>query len=194
MSNHRYAGIGLSVILVLAVLAGCSISTRRDGATGKDKDVDIRTPLGSISVHKDSSDAKETGLSLYPGAQLKKDFEDHEGSANVNISSPLFGIKVVAVKYQSDDSPEKVLAFYKKDMARYGNVVTCTGGFDMSFHHHDRDMEVTCDSRGGSDHRYQEELKVGTENNQRVVAIKPNGNGSEFALVYVRASDEKTTM
>jgi hypothetical protein len=194
MSNHRCAGIGLSVILVLAVLAGCSISTRKDSATGKEKDVDIRTPLGSVSVHKDSSDAKETGLSLYPGAQLKKDPDDHEGSANVNISSPLFGIKVVAVKYQSDDSPEKVLAFYKKDMARYGNVVTCTGGFDMSFHHHDRDMEVTCDSHGDSDHRYQEELKVGTEKNQRVVAIKPNGNGSEFALVYVRAGDEKTTM
>ena len=194
MSNHRCAGIGLSVILALAVLAGCSISTRKDSATGKEKDVDIRTPLGSVSVHKDSSDAKETGLSLYPGAQLKKDPDDHEGSANVNISSPLFGIKVVAVKYQSDDSPEKVLAFYKKDMARYGNVVTCTGGFDMSFHHHDRDMEVTCDSRGDSDHRYQEELKVGTEKNQRVVAIKPNGNGSEFALVYVRAGDEKTTM
>ena len=194
MSNHRCAGISLSVTLALAALAGCSISTHKDSATGKEKDVDIRTPFGSISVHKDASDAKETGLALYPGAQLKKDLDDHEGGANVNISSPLFGIKVVAVKYQSDDSPEKVLAFYRKDMARYGNVVACSGGFNMSFRHHDRDAEVTCDGRGGSEHRYQEELKVGTENNQRVVAIKPNGNGSEFALVYVRASDEKTTM
>ena len=194
MSNHRYAGIGLSVILALATLAGCSVSTRKDSATGKDKDVDIRTPLGSISVHKDASDAKETGLTLYPGAQLKKNLDEDEDSANVNISSPLFGIKVVAVKFQSDDSPDKVLAFYKKDMARYGNVVACPGGFNMSFHHRDRDMEVTCDNRGGSDHRYHDELKVGTENNQRIVAIKPNGNGSEFALVYVRANDQKTTM
>jgi hypothetical protein len=193
MGNHRSTIFVLSVSLALAALAGCSISTRKDDA-GKDKDVDIRTPLGSISVHKGASDAKETGLSLYPGAQLKKDFDEHEGSANVNISSPLFGLKVVAVKYQSDDSPQKVLDFYRKDMARYGKVLDCTGGFNMSFHHRDRDMEVTCEGHGGSEHRYQEELKVGTENNQRIVAIKPNGNGSEFALVYVRASDEKTTM
>lgn len=194
MRNQWNAGIALSVSLTLAAMAGCSITTHKDTSTGKEKDVDIRTPFGSISVHKDSSGAKETGLSLYPGAQLKKDLDEHEGSANVNISSPLFGIKVVAVKYQSDDSPEKVLAFYRKDMARYGNVVDCTGGFNMSFHHHDRDAEVTCEGHGGPDRRYKEELKVGTENNQRVVAIKPNGNGSEFALVYVRASDEKQTM
>lgn len=194
MSNHRCAGIVVSVILALAALAGCSISAHKDSATGKDKDVDIRTPFGSISVHKDASDFRETGLSLYPGAQLKKDLDDHDGNANVNISSPLFGVKVVAVKYQSDDSPDKVLAFYRKDMARYGNVVDCTGGFNISFRRHDKDADVTCDNHGGSEHRYHEELKVGTENNQRVVAIKPNGNGSEFALVYVRASDEKTTM
>jgi len=179
--------------LALAVLCGCSISTFKD-KNGKDKDVDIRTPLGSISVHKGETDAKETGLSAYPGAQLKKDFDDREGSANVNISSPFFGLKVVAVKYQSDDAPDKVLAFYRKDMAKYGKVVDCTGGFSMNFHRHNRDDEVTCDNRGGSDRRYREELKVGTENNQRIVAIKPNGDGTEFALVYVRASDEKNTM
>lgn len=179
--------------LALALLCGCSISTSKD-KNGKEKDVDIRTPLGSISVHQGASDAKETGLSAYPGAQMKKDVDDHEGSANVNISSPFFGLKVVALKYQSDDAPDKVLAFYRKDMAKYGKVVDCTGGFSMNFHRHDQDAEVTCDNRGGSDRRYREELKVGTENNQRIVAIKPNGDGSEFALVYVRASDEKNTM
>jgi hypothetical protein len=195
MSNHRSAStIGLSMSLALAFLAGCSISTHKDNATGKDKDVDIRTPFGSISVHNGASDAKETGLSPYPGAQLRRDFDDHEGSANVNISSPFFGLKVVAVKYQSNDAPDKVLAFYRKDMARFGNVVDCKGGFTMAFHHRDRDSEVSCDGHGGGDRRYQEELKVGTENNQRIVAIKPSGSGTEFAMVYVRASDERKTM
>ena len=194
MNNYRSAGIALSVSFALAVLAGCSISTHRDGATGKDKDVDIRTPLGSISVHKGATDAKEAGLSPYPGAQLQQDFDDHDGGANVNISSPFFGLKVVALKFQSDDAPEKVLAFYRKDMAKYGNVVDCKGGFTMAFHRHDKDSQVTCEDHNGSDGRYREELKVGTENNQRIVAIKPNGSGTQFAMVYVRASDEKTTM
>ena len=30
------------------------------------------------------------------------------------------------------------------------------------------------------------ELKVGTEDNEHIVAVKPDGKGSRFALVYVR--------
>ena len=177
--------------LALAALSGCSISTNKDSQTGHDKDVDIRTPLGSISVHKGSTDAKDTGLALYPGARPKKDMNDDTSSANVDISSSFFGLKVVALKFQSNDSPDKVLGFYRKDMARYGKVLDCTGGFTMEFHHHDKDAEVTCNGGG---HEYKAELKVGTENNQRIVAVKPSGDGSEFAVVYVRAWDDKTTM
>ena len=54
-----------------------------------------------------------------------------------------------------------------------------------------KDAEVTCSDRTGSDHEYKEELKVGTENNQRIVAVKPSGSGSEFVLVYVRAWEHK---
>ncbi len=184
----------VAAFLTLIALSGCSIHTSRDSKTGQDKDVDIRTPLGSISVHKGETDPKATGLAPYPGAQPKSDSGDHEGGANVNISSPFFGVKVVALKYQSDDSPDKILSFYRKDMAKYGKVVDCTGAFTMTFHHHDKDSEVTCDDHEGSGHEYKEELKVGTENNQRIVAVRPSGSGSEFALVYVRAWDDKTTM
>ncbi|MFI5106362.1 MAG: hypothetical protein ACHP79_15675, partial [Terriglobales bacterium] len=148
--------------------------------------------------HKGSTDVKDTGLAAYPGAQIAKDTGfDHDGdsSANVNISSSLFGLKVVVLKFQSSDPPEKVLTFYRKDMSRYGKVVDCTGAISMNFHRHDSDAPVTCDDHGGSHENYKQELKVGTENNQRVVAVKPKGSGSEFALVYVRAhGDEKDTL
>jgi hypothetical protein len=192
MSSRRAFGITLSIGLLLLGLSGCSISTRHDSQSGQDKDVDIKTPLGSLSVHKGANDPKETGLALYPGAQVKKDFEG-EGSANVNISSPFLGVKVVALKYKSDDAPEKVLAFYRRDMARYGKVLDCSGGFTMRYRHQDQDAPVTCDDRG-TGHEYTQELKVGTENNQRIVAIKPSGSGSEFALVYVKAWDDKSTL
>ena len=173
-------------ILCLLALAGCSITTH-DKGNGKKDDVDIKTPFGSLSVKEGASDVKDTGLSPYPGARVAKDDDDDRHSANVNISSSLFGLKVVALKYESDDPSDKVLSFYRKEMGKYGKVVDCTGGFNMNFHHHDKDAEVTCDDRNGSDRGYKEELKVGTENNQRVVAIKPRNNGTEFTLVYVRA-------
>ena len=176
----------LAGLVCLAALAGCSISTHEHDK-GKQNDVDIRTPFGSLSVKEGNTDLKDTGLALYPGARVKKDSDDDHHSANVNISSSLFGLKVVALKYESDDPSDKVLAFYRKDMGKYGKVVDCTGGFSMNFHHHDKDADVTCDDHRGSSHDYREELKVGTENNQRIVAIKPAGKGTEFALVYVRA-------
>jgi hypothetical protein len=45
--------------------------------------------------------------------------------------------------------------------------------------------QLKCDSDGGP----VTELKVGTEDNQHVVAVEPrdSGKGATFALVYVRA-------
>lgn len=173
-------------IFCFLVLTGCTVTTH-DKGNGKKDDVDIKTPFGSLSVKEGVSDVKDTGLSPYPGARVSNDDDDRHHSANVNISSSLFGLKVVALKYESDDPSDKVLSFYRKDMGKYGKVLDCTGGFNMNFHHHDKDADVTCDDHNGSEHGYKEELKVGTENNQRVVAIKPKSSGTEFTLVYVRA-------
>ena len=173
-------------ILCLGLLNGCSVKTH-ENENGKKDDVDIKSPVGSLSVRAGHTDVKDTGLSAYPGSRPKKSDDDEHNNANVDISSPFFGVKVVAVKFESDDAPDKVLSFYRKEMGKYGKVVDCTGGLNMNFHRRDKDAEVTCDDHAGSDHGYKEELKVGTENNQRVVAIKPRNNGSEFTLVYVRA-------
>lgn len=176
------------------LLAGCRVSTHEE--EGKEgKDVDIRTPLGSLTVHKGPIDPKETGLAAYPGAQVKTSTDDDDSGANVNISSSIFGMKLAVLKYQTSDPPEKVLDFYRKQMSHYGKVIDCTGGFNMTFHHRDRDADVTCgDHEGPNPHHYKQELKVGTENNQRIVAVKPNGNGTDFVMLYVRARDEKDTM
>ncbi|HZU31343.1 MAG TPA: hypothetical protein VFB79_09520 [Candidatus Angelobacter sp.] len=179
--------------LCLATLTGCSISTH-DNGNGKKDDVDIRTPFGSLSVHENNLNVKDTGLALYPGARVKKDDGEKNSNANVNISTSLFKFKVVAMKFESDDSADKVLAFYRKELGKYGKVIDCTGGFNMNFHHRDKDAEVTCNDHSGSDHEYKEELKVGTENNQHIVAVKPDGSGSDFTLVYARAQDHSDTM
>ena len=191
MPKQRFA-LASAALVCLSALIGCSITTH-DKENGKKDDVDIKTPFGSLSVKQGQADVKETGLTPYPGAQPRRDSDDEHHSANVNISSSLFGLKVVALKFESGDAPDKVLAFYRKDMGKYGKVVDCTGGFSMNFHHHDKDAEVTCDGNDSS-HEYKEELKVGTENNQRIVAIKPSGDGSVFSVVYVRAWESKDTM
>jgi hypothetical protein len=68
---------------------------------------------------------------------MKQDSNDEHHSANVNISSSLFGLKVVALKYETDDPADKVLGYYRKEMGKYGKVIDCTGGFNMNWDHHD---------------------------------------------------------
>src|SRR5579871_130572 len=178
--------LAIATAFLTATLLGCSIHTSRNEEDGdKNRDVDIKTPFGSLSVRKGGGDIKDTGLATYPGARaMKEDDDEHTNSANVNISSSLFGVKVVVQKFESSASPEKVLGFYEKDMTKFGKVLRCKGGSTSVHGHHGKKGDpVTCDDSG---HDYETQLKVGTEENQRIVSVKPAGKGSEFAVVFVR--------
>ncbi|HEV3038531.1 MAG TPA: hypothetical protein VHA33_12215 [Candidatus Angelobacter sp.] len=194
MTSRKKCLISLAGLLVLT---GCSVHTseRRD-ANGKSEDVDIHTPFGSISVKENSTDAKDTGLQLYPGAHPKSEEGNNKHSADVDVSMSMVGVKVVAREYRSDDSPDKILAYYRKQMDKYGNVIQCSGHFnDRGFEYHKRNQDAPVSCHGSeSGNSSEQTLKVGTENNQHVVAVKPWGKGSEFALVYVRTWTDKQSM
>jgi hypothetical protein len=170
------------------LLSGCSVNVKKE-ANGQDKQVDINTLVGGIHVSK-QADVSDVGLTVYPGARLKQENSDgSDKSANVNISGFGFGIKVVALQYESDDAPGKILSFYKDQLKKYGEVLEChtSGHFnsDVNFGSHgskDGSNELTCD--GG--HGNNIELKVGKKDDQHIVAVEPAGKGSTFSLVYVR--------
>ncbi len=193
MTSRKQVMIGFMGLLVLI---GCSVHTsEHKDANGKSENVDIRTPFGSISVNESSTEAKDTGLQLYPGARPKSGSRDDKHSANVDISSSMMGIKVVAREFQSEDSPDKVLAYYKKQMDKYGNVIQCSGHFnDRGFTYRKRDFDEPVSCNGSDSNKAEQTLKVGTESNQHVVAVKPSGSGSEFALVFVRMWNGKQSM
>lgn len=167
----------------LALLAGCSIHEQRDAKSG-DKKVDISTPFGSLKVNTEAT-AQDTGWPVYPGARLKhSENEDDNKSANVNISGPMFGLKVAVVQYESDDSPEKVLAFYRGKMKQFGGAqLECKNTGWVNVQHSHNDDELKCDDNSHGD---AVELKAGERDHQHIVAVKPHGNGSDFALVFVQ--------
>jgi hypothetical protein len=180
------------VLAVAALLAlpACSLNVKK-GDNGEEKRVDISTPVGGIHVGE-GADPRDTGLPVYPGARVKEKTGD-KNSANVNISSSFFGLKVVALEYLSDDSPDKLISFYKDKLKSYGNVLEChtdkhgdPGDVHVNIGEKDKKShELRCDDHKGS----TVELKVGTEENQHIVAISPpdgGGNGSDFALVFVQ--------
>jgi hypothetical protein len=172
----------MAAVVALALLAGCSI---KEGRTESgEKKVDIQTPFASLKVNTEV-DPKDTGLPVYPGAQRVAGSDSDKHAANVNISSSEFGLKVVAIKFQSNDPPQKVVDFYRDKMKVFGGkFVECPNqrGF-VRYSGSDDEHELSCSKDGSGD---SVELKAGTPERQHIVAVKPSGSGSEFALVYVQ--------
>jgi len=182
----------------LAVLPACNVNVKKD-SEGQGKKVDIETPIGQLHVSK-SADVRDTGLPVYPGARRKEKGDDgNESSANVNISSELFGLKVVAIEYLSDDPPEKLIDYYTGQLKKYGNVLVChtskNTGDDIDPDPDDSNSAKTLKCEGDN-HGKVIELKVGTRQNQHIVSIKPadSGKGTDFGLVYVQTRGGKDTI
>jgi hypothetical protein len=183
----------------MLTLPGCSVNVKKD-SEGQEKKVDIETPVGKLHVSKDA-DVRDTGLPVYPGARRKeKDDDGEQNSAHVNISSNLFGLKVVAIEYLSEDPPEKLIAYYKDQLKKYGSVLECHTGkshVGASMNPGDADSSESKRLKCDEDQNGKTiELKVGTEENQHIVSIKPgdSGKGSDFGLVYIQMRRGKDTI
>jgi hypothetical protein len=177
-----------AIAAALFLSAGCSVNVKKND-DGDDKKVDINTPFGGIHVSK-GADVRDTGLPVYPGARPKeKSTPDEEKSANVDISTSAFGLKVVALEYETGDAPSKVIAYYKDQLKKYGKVLEChTQGHDYNYEGDSEELKC------GSDSGKTTELKAGTKSNQHIVSIDSQDKGSDFALVYVRMRGKEGTI
>ncbi len=176
---------------VLLVVSACSVNVKK-GENGEDKKVDIDTPIGHLHVST-TPDASDIGLPVFPGARLKEKGDGNNSRANVNISAGSFGLKVVALEYESDTMPDKVVSFYKDELKKYGKVVECHtrehGGHVVTDHSKKSSKDLSCD---GEEDGPTIELKVGTDDNQRIVAVDPQDKGCTFSLVRVQTRGSET--
>jgi len=195
LSRGVIAKISLGALFAaLCVLPACSINAN-DKHNSKDGEthVDIKSPVGDLHV-SEQADIRDAGLTLYPGAKpAPKDNGDDKKSANVNLSIPGFSLKVVAAEFLSEDAPDKVIAYYDKELQKYGKTIQCKGEWsgghvESSPSREEGSKPVSCGNNGNGD---SVELKVGTEGNQHIVAVKPHSQGTRFALVYVRTHTGK---
>ena len=182
-----YASLGLAVA---AGLVGCRIHVDKD-ANGNEKNVQVDTPFGGVHVNTDQITAADLGLPVYPGAEVVRD-KDHDKSADVNMGFGEWTLRVRAVNYATPDSQDKVTAFYKKALARYGDVITCQGNAPVGTPTQTSEG-LTCseDSHGNvkiDDKDYGAhggfQLKAGSKRHQHILGFQDSKNGkTRFALV-----------
>lgn len=167
--------------LVAAALLSLSVGACGAGEGGSDG-----LNLG-LKVSEEGT-AQGVGLPAYPGSKPYKDGDD-SNAADVGISTPWLGLKVVAVELQTPDDPEKVADFYRDALAEYGEVLDCSNNRDSRSRAVGDDTdELTCESDDFGSHNIV--YKVGTKNNQRIVAIGPHGSGTQYNLVYLNVRDD----
>jgi hypothetical protein len=189
---------GRAVVLGAALCGAMSLAGVTTAGQEKDKsgvNVTVTGKDGSEAglVFSAQATAKEAGLPLYPGARPHKDDKEDSSGAKMGLWGSSFGFKLVALKMESDDSQEKVAAFYQKALAKYGTVLNCS---DSSKTQNDKDKsesskKLTC----GDDHPDAGGMlfKVGSKEKQRLVSVKPSGTGCIFHIVYLEARSEDKT-
>jgi hypothetical protein len=171
------AAIGLLLVATLPM----SAQEKQDaGAIAHGKG---NNSIGFIAS-KDPS-AKEVGLPLYPGARPHKENSDDSPAAQLGLWGGASGFKLVVLKLESNDPPEKITPFYHQALAKYGRVLNCS----------DLAKSLDAQEKKGSpnelncheDHPESGEtvLKAGSKEKQHIVAIKREGDLSVFQLVYV---------
>lgn len=183
--------------LFFAVL-GCSVQEHKNGDA---KDVHLHTPVGGLDVRTNSAAGIDVGLPVYPGAVASSKNDDDSGSADIHMSFGKWQLHVKAVEYQSSDPEEKVIAFYKKAMASYGDVLTCkdkiaigqpastSQGLTCANNH---EYDVTLESKSANKHVNDSHLSgdikllAGSPENQHIVEFTPASEGTKFAVVELQ--------
>lgn len=187
--------------------SGCSVN---DHKNGQSENVRLHTPVGAFDVRTNSVRVADVGLPPYPGAVEVAQKGNDSGSADIDMSFGKWRLHVKAIGFHSNDPEDKVLAFYKGAMAKYGDVLTCKDKAAVG---------QPAKTRGGltcsNDHEYQVDLKLetshkgvtvqsgqisgdmkllaGSPDNQHIVEINPVADGTKFSLVLVQLPHKDQT-
>jgi hypothetical protein len=178
----------LCMLVLTAGLAitGCKVS---NSGSSNNKDVKIETPLGGMNVKtNDAANLDSIGLAVYPGSTRVKD--DKDSSADVDMHFGNFRLRVKAAGFRTTDSPDKVKAYYLKELGKFGDVIECQS------HHAVGKLGRTSEGLGCDDSEAKTkvhvngmgdpsniQLKAGSKLHQHVVYIENQSAGTKYGLV-----------
>lgn len=189
LSRPRTNASSLTVAVCLLAFLASTLPSWAQENTDKQKDKsEINLSLGATK----NVTTKDVGLPIYPGARPHKDEgKDDSSAAQLWAWYNNSGFKLVVLKFESDDSPDKISAFYRKELARYGKVLDCSAPSQKANDTaKNSPHQLTCDDDESQAKSGHFQYKAGTKENQHLVGIEPNGSGSLFHLIYVKSRSD----
>jgi hypothetical protein len=145
-------------------------------------------------VNTDDTTAADLGLPVYPGADIVKD-KDNDKSADIHMGFGEWELRVKVVNYSTSDGQDKVVAFYKKALTRYGDVIACQGNTPVGTptvtsegltcaDDKNNTTTVQIDRGDYGTGKDSFELKAGSKRHQHIVGFASSAPGqTRFALV-----------
>ena len=197
---RRLSSAALSSAILLFALSGCSVNEHKNGDA---ENVHLHTPIGGLDVRTNSAAGVDVGVPVYPGAVATGDQGKNSGAADIHMSFGKWQLHVKAAEYQSKDPEFKVVAFYKKAMGSYGDVLTCkdkkpvgqpvatSQGLTCA---NDHEYDVSMDAQSSNNHvnfgtpKISGDIKLlaGSRENQHIIEFTPTSDGTKFSIVAVQ--------
>jgi hypothetical protein len=180
-----------AAISALLGTTGCRLQVDKS-QDGEDKNVKIETPLGGLHVRSGTTVASDVGLPAYPGANATSE-KNGDKSADVHLGFGQWQLRVRVATYQTSDSQEQVITFYRNALSRYGDVIECNGNASIGTPKRTHEGLTCDDSREGKKIHVSDfkpgsfNLKAGSQHHQHIVAIKDsNSSGTRFSLLELQ--------
>jgi hypothetical protein len=141
-----------------------------------------------LSVHASSEVTPAAiGLPVYPGAKMAAKHDGDDAAFDIGFAFGDTRLRLEGISYHSDDSPDRVLEFYRKALSRYGDVLECDHGRAVS------SLSVTSSGLRCSDKRGHENLNVDGRFDSSKDHDLRAGSPGEFRIAGVDASDVKSS-
>jgi hypothetical protein len=168
-------------LLVLALVSSVVLAQEQKPKSNNERhSIRVETDSGRYGVGADRLDPRQLGVAIYPGAKVVE--RDHDGKgAALSLDWGRDSMRLYAQEYETTDSPDRVLAFYRKQLAKYGAVLECRNGKALA----PVASELKCESDKDNEGI---ELKAGSARRQHIVAVTPRDGRTEFGLVYLDKS------
>jgi len=187
---HRQGTPLVVAILGLIFLAALPVGAQDKKGSGKtDSDMD-QEGFGIVASKR--AGTKDVGLPLYPGAREHKDKSEDSPAVKFGLWGGNSGFKLAVLKLESNDSPDKVAAFYRKALARYGKVLDCKGSSNVTTVGNKGSSSGELGCEDDQPENGEVVLKAGTKQEQHLVGIKTEGTLTLFQLVYIMARGSDT--
>jgi hypothetical protein len=159
----------------------------------------------NLALHANShATAANVGLPGYPGATPyrvggESGDKDNDSSLDMGMAFGDFHFSVIVASYETGDTPEQVLTFYRKPLSKYGELLECDHGKPVGkltitstgltcSDEHGGHVQINEHTNSSNDH----EIRAGSPHKFRVVGIDDSKPGkTHFALVYLDLPKDK---